>query len=149
MLGLVAPAKGFWPVIDDEIIESVRRSLEGVDAQAPATTEQAIETGLKIGYPITQLLKRLYLEVANGGFSPRNLVMGTAAGQSVVGNENINNFLCGNGPVPDHPLSGLVKIVDWACAVSSLVDFTDPGGPMWAIDNGAHFREGMNFSRVD
>jgi len=49
------------------------------------------------------------------------------------------------GDEPNDPLHGLVRIYDWGCAVWSLVDVTDPAGPMYVLDNGRFYSEGMMF----
>jgi len=57
---------------DDEIISAARvqQRLTGRIRPEPASLEQVEEAELKIGYPLPPLLRRLYLEVANGGFGP-------------------------------------------------------------------------------
>lgn len=131
---------------DDEILEAVRLSLVGRDVPAPATGEKLAEAEGKIGYPMPLLLKRLYMEVANGWVGPHMpTILGTMADPRVDALEDITSLFYEDGPDPGFPLSGLVQVGNWNGAVRSLVDFTDPSGLMWGIDNGAYFRESMTF----
>lgn len=103
-----------------------------------------------IGYRMPPLLRRLYSEIADGGFGP-----GGDGGRGVLGvdtyggNDELITAAYAQGPwdlelvnVPH----GLVRFYDWGCAVWSIVDFRDPSGPIWGADNGRFFREDMDLA---
>ncbi|MEV6371357.1 hypothetical protein AB0L86_31195 [Micromonospora musae] len=54
---------------EEEIIAAVRN--RAVDLPPPASPEAVSDAEKVIGYPLPRLLRRLYLEVANGGFGPQ------------------------------------------------------------------------------
>lgn len=116
---------------EDEIVEAIR-ALPGLPP--PASAEAVVETERVIGYPLPPLLRRLYLEVANGGFGPRAGVLG------VAGSEYLHHgdwahlaeaYQAFNGD-SRHP--GLVWLFDWGCQIWSVVDCRDPAGPIWGWD---------------
>jgi hypothetical protein len=53
---------------DDELIEAVRAAVADRGLPPPASPTDVVRAEDAIGYPMPQLLRRLYLEVANGGF---------------------------------------------------------------------------------
>jgi len=59
---------------DDEIIAAVRAAA--ATPPAPASPAAVAEAEEIIGYPLPTLLRRLYLEVANGEFGPGSNVLG-------------------------------------------------------------------------
>ena len=129
---------------DDEIVSRLRASLAGRESPPPASAEELAGAERRIGQAIPPFLRRLYLEVADGGFGPGHGVKGIGRHPRARLYEDICDFLYARGPAPDSNLSGFVEIYDWGCAVVSLVDFTDPGAPMWAIDNGFLFPEDVS-----
>jgi hypothetical protein len=130
---------------DDEIIAAVRvqQQLTGRIRPEPASLEQVEEAEQKIGYPLPPLLRRLYLEVANGGFGPHWGVVGVVPNRPSGDDEVITDLWYGDEP--NDPLHGLIMIYDWGCAVCSLIDVTDPAGPMYVLDNGRFYSEDMMF----
>ncbi|MBR7834907.1 SMI1/KNR4 family protein [Actinospica durhamensis] len=129
---------------DDELIELVRAELGAVDP-VPATLEQVEEAERVLGFRIPPLLRRLYLEVANGWLAKKSGgVIGVPGGHRVADVFDITEmYRDGAEPTGTVP-PGVVVIYDWGCAILSLVDFRDPAGPMWAIDNGRYFRDDMD-----
>ncbi|MDX6329418.1 MAG: hypothetical protein QOI83_1801 [Streptomycetaceae bacterium] len=55
---------------DDEVVEAVRALAQAGRLPNSATPEAVAEAEEVIGFPLPPLLRRLYLEVANGGFGP-------------------------------------------------------------------------------
>jgi hypothetical protein len=128
---------------DDELIELVRVELSTGD-HVPATLEQVEEAEGVIGFRVPPLLRRLYLEVANGWLGKRGGVIGVPGGHRVADVFDITEMYR-EGPEPTGTVPpGVVVIYDWGCAILSLVDFRDPVGPMWAIDNGKFFRDDVD-----
>ncbi|MBO0822238.1 MAG: hypothetical protein J2P27_00065 [Actinobacteria bacterium] len=104
-----------------------------------ATAEAVDEAEEVIGFPLPRLLRRLYLEVANGGFGPRGGILGVRGGMPVDGVRDLVELHRSNRVSPD-PLwpFWLIGICDWGCAIWSLVDCRDPAGPMWSWDGNTH-----------
>lgn len=59
---------GRQAMTDDELVEAVRARVADRDLPAPATPEDVAAVERAVGRPMPQLLRRLYLEVADGGF---------------------------------------------------------------------------------
>lgn len=60
-------------VCDDTVFEAIRARMESREhaGRCPVATAEAIEEVEEtIGYPLPPLLRRLFLEVSNGGFGP-------------------------------------------------------------------------------
>jgi SMI1/KNR4 family protein SUKH-1 len=112
----------------------------------PATPEALAEAENVIGLPMPPLLRRLYLEVANGGFGPNEGILGVRGGTSQGNFEDIADLYQG-GPDPSGRIpAGLVLLYDWGCTIWSLVDFRDPTGPMWCNHQGELWRQGISLA---
>jgi hypothetical protein len=131
-----------WPTVSHHVFRLLfhpsantsRKFVEGIT-----------EAERVIGFPMPPLLRRLYLEVGNGGFGPG--VLGVP-GCRYVGAvfEDIAD-LYREGPDPSGAIpAGVVLLHDWGCAMWTLVDFRDPAGPIWGTDDGKVFQEGMVLS---
>ena len=132
-------------VTEDELISAVRAAAEGRDLPPPAPPEVVAEAEAVIGFQLPPLLRRLYVEVANGGFGPAFGVLGIRVPGGL--NEDITDpYREGWDPAVVKVPKGLVPLCDWGCAMLSMVDFRDPAGPMWGIEEGELFREGMTLA---
>ncbi|MFJ9674088.1 hypothetical protein ACIRP5_25240 [Streptomyces sp. NPDC101221] len=60
---------------DDEIVEQVRGYARAQELPPPAPPQAVAEVEAVVGYPMPELLRRLYLEVANGGFGPDGSIL--------------------------------------------------------------------------
>jgi hypothetical protein len=120
---------------DEEIIEAIRARPSAVALPDPASPEAVAGAEEVIGYRLPRLLRRLYLEVANGGFGPCGDVLGVPGGPWVGDWADIVDVhqAFGSGPEPNAP-AWMVWLLDWGCAIWSLVDCRDTAGPMWAWD---------------
>jgi hypothetical protein len=102
-----------------------------------------------IGHRVPPLLRRLYREVADGGFGPGRGRFGVLGVHTPGIDEESITFAYDQGLwdlEEVHIPYGLVKFYDWGCAMWSLVDFRDPSGPIWGADNGQLFREHMDLA---
>jgi len=98
----------------------------------PASVEAIEATEHRLGYPFPSLLRRLYLEVGNGGFGPGYGIIGLAEG---IGDRNPRqdlphgtwNTACPAGVA-------LFPLCTWGCGIYSFVDCADAQGRMWAWD---------------
>ena len=123
------------PMNDDELVAALRADAEmSGNLQPPAMQDALAEAERIIGRPIPALLRRLYLEVGNGGFGPG--LMGVRGGFPSANFADIAE-LYKDGPDPDGVIpDGFVLVYDWGCSIWSMVDFRDPVGPVWRADSG-------------
>jgi hypothetical protein len=133
-------------VTDDEVVEALRTVARAGALPAPATPEAVAEAEEVIGFPLPPLLRRLYLELANGGFGPAEGILGVSGGRA-QGNFWDIAELYRDGPDPSGCIpAGLVLIYDWGCTIWSLVDFRDPAGAMWCTHEGELWPQGIDLA---
>jgi len=155
------------PISEDAVFEAVRAAVEageytdflpgtpehfqaralGLVARLPrppvatADAVQAVEEA--IGCSLPPLLRRLFLEVANGGFGPG--YGGTLGAPGVQGRRYDGDWddllhvhrEFGSRPCPQVPRH-MLWLYEWGCCIWSLVDCSTPEGVMWVWDpNGA------------
>lgn len=85
------------------------------------TTREAVEMAQRdFGYPLPSLLRRLYLEVGNGGFGPGYGILSLPIGEEHKAWRSL-------------PPS-LFPVCDWDCGISSFVDCADAEARMWGWD---------------
>lgn len=117
---------------DDELVAAIRASLVERAAPEPATEAAIIEAESVIGFPVPAILRRLYVEVANGGFGPRFGILGVRGHDHFTCDDyaDITKAYWGGDPA----FSGLVPVVEWGCALWSYCDFSSSDGEIWAWD---------------
>ncbi|MET7737151.1 SMI1/KNR4 family protein [Streptomyces sp. NPDC005402] len=131
---------------DDEVVEALRVVARAGTLPPPATPEAVAAAEEAIGFPLPPLLRRLYVEVANGGFGPNKGILGVSGG-AAQGNFADIAELYQDGPDPSGRIpAGLVLIYDWGCTIWSLVDFRDPEGVMWVNHEGECWPQGVNLA---
>jgi len=86
----------------------------------PATAEQVAAAEGRIGFPLPPLLRRLYREVANGGFGPDTWELVPLAELR-----------------PTWP-GRMVTVMDVGCAMASVVDCSDAAGQVLLMDPNAY-----------
>lgn len=94
--------------------------LEPASADAVAAAEQLL------GHPMPPLLRRLYLEVANGGFGPG--VLGVAGGHP----DDMGRTAVDRLDPRDPP--GLFPVAYWGGGIYSYVDCAGTPAMMWGFD---------------
>lgn len=100
----------------------------------PAGPELVDEADQALGCPLPPLLRRLYLEVANGGFGPGYGILGLRGGHGMAPEGTaIERYRLFREWEPAPPPS-LFPICDWGCAISTFVDCSDQGTVMWGLD---------------
>jgi hypothetical protein len=133
-------------VTDDEVVEALRTVARAEVLPPPATPEAVAAAEQVIGFPLPPLLRRLYVEVANGGFGPNEGILGVS-GAAAQGDFADIAELYRDGPDPSGRIpAGLVLIYDWGCSIWSLVDFRDPAGAMWCNHEGEYWPQGVNLA---
>lgn len=78
------------------------------------------------------LLRRIYLEVADGGFGRGNSALSLTEDRDEP--PMLEAYLAWReGYGADYP-TPVVPLLTWGCAIWSLVDFSTPEGQMWGWD---------------
>lgn len=118
----------------DALIEAVRAKVSDRDLPGPASPQDVAAVEQAVGHPMPPLLKRLYLEVANGGFGHWEAVSLTETDHWFSDCADIHEachaFLGPESPVP----AGLVPLMDRGCGMWAFIDFRTPDGWMWDWD---------------
>ncbi|MEU4541655.1 SMI1/KNR4 family protein [Streptosporangium sp. NPDC023825] len=111
---------------EDEIIEAIRVLPNLLPPASPEAISQAEEA---IGHPLPPLLRRLYPEIANGGFGPRGGILGVAGSEYEHHFEVADILDVDQSTRDDWP--GMLWLFDWSAGIWSVMDSRDPAGPMW------------------
>ncbi|MEU0412220.1 SMI1/KNR4 family protein [Streptomyces griseorubiginosus] len=120
---------------DDELVLAVRSHVAGRGLPAPASAEDVTAFERVVGHPMPGLLKRMYLEVANGGFGPWRVVSLTETDDWFSDRADITMaYQAFGGAESDVLPSGLVPLMDRGCAMWALIDFRTADGQMWDWD---------------
>jgi hypothetical protein len=140
---------------DTELIESLRRRVSDPRTRtdhpesalpalpAPATAEAVAGAEEELGFRLPELLARLYVEIANGGFGPGFGVIGLPGGYLDDGRSIVALYReLKPGAVTEwHWPDGLLPICDWGCAILSCIDCRSP-------DCGMIFSEETELTRI-
>ncbi|MDG4857473.1 hypothetical protein P8605_04755 [Streptomyces sp. T-3] len=120
---------------DDEILDQIRAAATPGDLPAPASVEAVAELEAAVGHPMPALLKRIYLEIADGGFGRwgEALSLTDTTYEFSDSPRLVEAYLTEWRARPGHPFA-VVPLLAWGCAIWSLVDFSTPEGRMWAWD---------------
>ncbi|MCW2144540.1 hypothetical protein BXY51_009146 [Actinoplanes cyaneus] len=92
--------------------------LEPLRPAAPAAVAEAEELA---GQSLPSLLRRLYLEVGNGGFGPGYGLLGLRGGHRAGGLDALTGLK-----------GGVLILCDWGCGISSELDLAT--GQIWGSD---------------
>jgi len=92
-----------------------------------------------LGLSLPPMLKRLYLDIGNGGFGPGYGLIGMTGGApDDTGKTAPEIYLQLREGDPEEPEwkwpEGLLPICHWGCAICSCVDCATPGFPMRIFD---------------
>lgn len=121
----------------DELVARVRRwalsAAEGRGRRLPAraTAEQILAAETYLGFRLHPLFKRLYLEIANGGFGPDDWCLMPV--------ERLTMFPRSEVP-PGQPRDWpdrVVAVMDVGCAMLCALDCSDPHGRVLLMDPNA------------
>ncbi len=122
-----------------EHIQAARRGLvDRLPGLAVALPEAVAEAEATIGQPLPPLLRRLYLEVANGGVGPGYGILGLRGGhRDDTRRTSLDLYRQAHeGPEAWWPFlaPSLLPICHWGCAIYSFIDCSAVDGPMWGWD---------------
>lgn len=105
-------------------------------ATAPAAAVEEAES--IIGYHFPPLLRRLYLEVGNGGFGPGYGILGLSGGhRDDIHRGALDLYRSAHDRSSAHWSSlpaSLLPICSWGCGIYSFVDCSQQQGQMWGWD---------------
>jgi SMI1 / KNR4 family (SUKH-1) len=122
-----------------EHFQAVRSGLiDRLPALAVAEPGAVAEAEATIGFQLPPLLRRLYVEVANGGFGPGYGILGIRAGHKDDSRRTALDLYrqAHDGPSAWWPFlqPSLLPICHWGCGIYSFVDCALSDGPMWGWD---------------
>ncbi|HZD00174.1 MAG TPA: SMI1/KNR4 family protein [Actinomycetes bacterium] len=106
---------------------------------SPAAVEEA--EGL-LGRRLPWLLRRLYLEVGNGGFGPGYGILGVRGGHPEIPGDEYHHTAVdlyrqarsGSFTAWGSMPAALLPVCYWGCGIHSLIDCADREARMWAWD---------------
>lgn len=125
----------------DPLLEALRRRLtvaprrpigtfDEPEAHAPATPSEIASAEAALGFALPPLLRRLYGEVADGGFGPGYGLFPVHGRRSEPGQDEdlveVRNKLAVDPRLPPT----LLPICDWGCAIWSCLDCSVDAGPI-------------------
>jgi hypothetical protein len=125
----------------------VRGSREHLEARAaglveklppltPASPEAVADAERALGHALPSLLRRLFLEVGNGGFGPGYGVLGVRGGSTDhLGRITLDAYREFHSARRAQSLpDALLPLCHWGCGIYSLVDCASQHGHIWASD---------------
>jgi hypothetical protein len=125
---------------DDDLIDAVRAAVADRDLPPPATPADVTRVERELGHPMPPLLRRLYLEVANGGFGPWECVSLTETDHWFSDAQDIleanHDFASRNDPDLPVPPPGVVPLMDFGSGMWAMVDLRTEQGRIWDWDPG-------------
>lgn len=99
----------------------------------PATEAQIVTAEARIGFPLPPLLRRLYLQVANGGFGPAYGLIGVPGGAVDSQGDDISMAYAERRDVSDaqwHWPQGTLPLIETGGASYLCIDTTSPDLPV-------------------
>lgn len=117
---------GPLPMTDDELLEDLRRrAVLAPDVRPPATPAALARAESRLGFALPSLLRRIYTEVADGGFGPAHGLFPLR--QDGSGAHEVESLVEVHDELALAPPQ-LLPICDWGCASWSCLDCrTDDG----------------------
>jgi hypothetical protein len=110
-------------------------------AHPPASEKAVAATEKRLGFGLPLTLRRIYLNVANGGFGPGYGVMGVEGGfTDDLGQTVADLWEIYRAPYPEDPAwkwpEQFLPVCHWGCVVYSAVDCSREPNPVYLIDVG-------------
>ncbi len=117
-------------------------SLPG-DCPLPLGLIEIEQAEISMGFKLPVGLRRVYAEVANGGFGYAYGLLGLRGGPvNEDGHDSVGLYLEYRKPDPDDPFwqwpYGLLPVVHLGCAMFLCVQCTDPDGPIILFEPNPH-----------
>jgi hypothetical protein len=158
----VAAELGHWEAAEDApvdaLIERIRARIaegrpcdlpgEWLPLQPAAEPEAVTDAEARLGFPLPELLRRLYTEVGNGGYGPAFGLLPVSAASlgpdppAEAEFDLVGQYAWLSRAEPDRVgwtgwRPGLVPVFYLGCTVFEFVDCLAPGGPVVILDLGA------------
>ncbi|MCT2543070.1 MULTISPECIES: SMI1/KNR4 family protein [Streptomyces] len=140
---------------DDELVEAVRARVKAgrptdfastLAAPEPASLDEVEDAERAIGFRLPPLVRRLYLEIADGGIGP---FLGVSSlHDEELGMVNVYLSCLNAEPSPEDPPSlppGVLFLCDFGCAMWALLDCRHPAGQMWWWEEGDRHKLDLTF----
>jgi hypothetical protein len=128
---------------DEALLEDLRHALKVVplrstgvrqpNAHRPATDADVLSAESQLSYRLPTLLRRIYLEVADGGFGPGYGLFPVVSGRAEAGQEECLVDVRNKLAVDPRWKSELLPICDWGCAIWSCLDCRTSNGPIVTV----------------
>jgi hypothetical protein len=117
--------------------------VEPIDPVPPPATEAEVDAAeAALGFPLPSLLRRLYLEVGNGGWGPVYGFQGIPTGGAEPDENDLVGFyqqFVAPERALEHPAvlwpRGLVVILSHGCVTFEVCDFLSPPYPVLLLDD--------------
>ncbi|MDH6136046.1 hypothetical protein P3T37_005465 [Kitasatospora sp. MAA4] len=124
---------------DDDLLRRVaeRARSQAPVLAAPVSVVEIAAVEAELGFALPVLLRRLYGEVANGGFGPEYLLFPLVGdGETVV---SVYRAECApdDAEPSDHWPRGVLPVLTWGCGMYAAVDCLRPGGPVLLFEPNA------------
>jgi hypothetical protein len=100
----------------------------------PASQDLVDEAEQILGHPLPALLRRLYLEIANGGFGPGYGINGLRSGDGAATGQTAIDEHRYYQAIESPPPPSFFPICAWGCAITTFVDCADDDARMWGFD---------------
>jgi hypothetical protein len=124
----------------EALIAALRANLPA-NAPSPASEREVLEAEQHLGFALHPLVRRLYLEVGNGGWGPEHGAPGLIGGArpDLPGDGAVAWYSAMRKPDPDDPTwpgwpHGLFPVTHWGCAIWSCVDCILESGEVVRFD---------------
>ncbi|MFE6499104.1 hypothetical protein [Kitasatospora sp. NPDC057738] len=122
---------------DDEIVAGLHEFAEARGLPLPAPTKAADEFEALTGFPMAPLLRRIYCEVADGGFGPYGGVVSLTESKRRFSHEgSLARVYRKWATEPGFP-PGVVPLVTLGGVIWWCLDLSTPEGAMWGMDENA------------
>ncbi len=113
----------------------------------PAIELQVLAVEKRLGFKLPDFLRRLYLEIGNGGFGPGyGLIPAAEGGKADVFGQTIAEvYEAFTNPgneliIPDK----MLPVLTWGCGIYTLIDCMDPNGAAGFCEIGEHVLDSKN-----
>lgn len=123
---------------------------------SPVTEEELAQAETQLGFPLPRLLRRIYLEVGNGGFGPGygllplnelppNVGPDTASlvaeyqGMRAFSQQDIEEYFAEDEEKPTLWPEHVLILCDWGCNIYSCLDCSPPELPIFRMDSNENF----------
>jgi hypothetical protein len=123
---------------------------------SPVTEEELMQAETQLGFVLPSLLRRIYLEVGNGGFGPGygllpldeippNAVYGMESlvaayqGMRSFSQKDIDEYFAEEEEKPALWPEGVLILCDWGCNIYSCLDCSSSDLPIFRMDSNENF----------